>query len=905
MSTLPPSPSVFSSARPVPGRVGSFSVWFAAWNLHLIAACLVLFSATGAKAQTAPNDDCTNPIRITDEVIPFSNIGATGLESTPCGDVYRDVWFLYQPSRDEDVRVEVCSFTHPFVLEVFACDTDCFCPPSSSIICDNSEGTVSCAGGQRALFFPATAMNNYLIRVGSPFDQPEFGIQGFLEICCGEGLPEPDPDPPPAPDNDACSAAFEIGDGTSPLTTEGATTEPIPACVDIENDIWFAYTAPCTGLVKASLADSEFDTAIAVYTAEGNLCPPTRLIACNDDAVGLHAEVFFPSIMGQGYLLRIGGVDGSVGSATLVLTCDVEPVFGGADPKLAIPTGLAARAGDSNVTLEWDENIEFNLAGYRVYRATEANGIPVPLTTDDPIRIPYYLDQGIPNNQPVHYQVSAVDASGVETALSEVASATPGVLELRFRDGNAPIGGAVILPISALNARGITDASFEAVINIPFDASSTSTASFVVEGLLPTALTRNWNLQVEQLDSQNHRVFTTNPTGEPLFGEGHLANLVIRYNNGLLGAGITCSYVSTQVNGATQILAANTPETAACTILDEFQLGDVNGDKFFNETDIDLIGRLANGLDPSELPFYLFRFPTAGTAGPFAAADMNADRIIDVADAVLAERMLEGLPMNPPTKKQLPEEVGPYFLTIGQAKFDNPGGTTELRIGVESESMEGIAGMTFGLNYDSTLMEPVNVETTSLTGDLTLVTSLKDYLRPPPGGSSTGLQDPKAGLLRVTVFSATNVEDFEGDWIVVTLQDKNLAKVGETSDIVCSNVKFAQEYGEGFRWFTQVEPKNGEVAYGDTPTPTPSSTPTETPTESPTESPVITETLTPTPSETAATLTETATLTPTFDFDLFPDGEIDSRDLLLLLEGVRVETYDAGLLLEFSGAWEP
>jgi hypothetical protein len=92
----------------------------------------------------------------------------------------------------------------------------------------------------------------------------------------------------------------------------------------------------------------------------------------------------------------------------------------------AAPTGLAATAGDGQVSLDWDDNTESDLAGYNVYRSEISGGpytqIATLVATSD------YLDLAVTNGIPYYYVVSAVDTATPvpnESDNSNEASATP------------------------------------------------------------------------------------------------------------------------------------------------------------------------------------------------------------------------------------------------------------------------------------------------------------------------------------------------------------------------------------------------------------------------------------------------------------------------------------------------
>ncbi|OCT15518.1 hypothetical protein A8709_15700 [Paenibacillus pectinilyticus] len=82
------------------------------------------------------------------------------------------------------------------------------------------------------------------------------------------------------------------------------------------------------------------------------------------------------------------------------------------------PTGLAAVAGDSQVTLSWAANSETNLTGYNVYQ----NGVKLNTT---PVSGLTYLRTGLSNGTTYNFQVSAVNTLGNESALSSTITSSP------------------------------------------------------------------------------------------------------------------------------------------------------------------------------------------------------------------------------------------------------------------------------------------------------------------------------------------------------------------------------------------------------------------------------------------------------------------------------------------------
>jgi subtilisin family serine protease/fibronectin type 3 domain-containing protein len=85
------------------------------------------------------------------------------------------------------------------------------------------------------------------------------------------------------------------------------------------------------------------------------------------------------------------------------------------------PAGLAATAGDGQVVLDWTDNVEPDLAGYRVYRRNPDGTWSFISTAPTSA----YMQTGLTNGTSYTYRVTALDATGNESVPSLEASATP------------------------------------------------------------------------------------------------------------------------------------------------------------------------------------------------------------------------------------------------------------------------------------------------------------------------------------------------------------------------------------------------------------------------------------------------------------------------------------------------
>jgi arylsulfatase A len=85
------------------------------------------------------------------------------------------------------------------------------------------------------------------------------------------------------------------------------------------------------------------------------------------------------------------------------------------------PTGLGLVSGNGSVTLDWDDNNEPDLSGYRIYRRTEPSE-PLLVGT---ATASTYIDYGLHNGFTYFYFVTATNNSGAESGGSNEVGGTP------------------------------------------------------------------------------------------------------------------------------------------------------------------------------------------------------------------------------------------------------------------------------------------------------------------------------------------------------------------------------------------------------------------------------------------------------------------------------------------------
>ncbi|MHC4337674.1 MAG: trypsin-like serine peptidase [Planctomycetota bacterium] len=125
----------------------------------------------------------------------------------------------------------------------------------------------------------------------------------------------------PAPPNDDCNDAIAVTEGVPYVgSTMGATAGIADSSCGYNDtkDVWHSYTPNNPGLVTISLADSTFDTTLAVFDG----CGGTEM-ACNDDDFCREdyvSEIMMSMAAANTYLIRIAGYDGDAGDYTLTVT---------------------------------------------------------------------------------------------------------------------------------------------------------------------------------------------------------------------------------------------------------------------------------------------------------------------------------------------------------------------------------------------------------------------------------------------------------------------------------------------------------------------------------------------------------------------------------------------------------
>jgi|GEM_PF-3599612 len=289
--------------------------------------------------------------------------------------VNNDLWYEYTATCTGQLFVDTCGTADDTRLAVYNVDCAAINGGALPVECNDDHGNVdeadtgnTCdAALAAALSFPVVQGETYIIRVGSfstttPAPLGLFNLNiacavaGGPEACCFEDGTCQDLEPgacagaggtaqgfgsncgttscplPPS-GNDECDANIvEVFNGSTPVDLSDATSSgqdasscdyPFPtdgSNPNPNNDLWYEYTATCTGTLFIDTCGSAADTRLAVYDVncaaiDGGALP----VECNDDhgqalegdtgntcPDTFSASLSLPAVQGQTYIIRVG-----------------------------------------------------------------------------------------------------------------------------------------------------------------------------------------------------------------------------------------------------------------------------------------------------------------------------------------------------------------------------------------------------------------------------------------------------------------------------------------------------------------------------------------------------------------------------------------------------------------------
>lgn len=278
-------------------------------------------SVTSAGAGPA-NDNCDGAVAVALPECPdvITVNGTTVGATIDCPGVlnWNSVWYKFDlPYASNKLSIDFCPTATPIatvgIVLYNSCPVDC-----PSYILTSGYQWTTCPNGNTGpqLWWNGLPAGTYYLPVylvdysGSPF-------MDFSFNACVQPLV--------APPNDNCENATPVGDVTNLAFSTAAASFDGPGLCQTAPNVWYCYTASCNGNAHIALCGSSYDTKLGVY--DGCTCPPTTLLGCNDDGCGgyLQSDLSIPVVMGQTYLIEVGGFASNTGDGFLSISCALPP----------------------------------------------------------------------------------------------------------------------------------------------------------------------------------------------------------------------------------------------------------------------------------------------------------------------------------------------------------------------------------------------------------------------------------------------------------------------------------------------------------------------------------------------------------------------------------------------------
>jgi len=232
-----------------------------------------------------------------------------------------DVWYTYFATCPFPISFDTLGSAYDTALSVH---TGCPGTTANQIACDDDGAGFPFS----RITFEPTVGTTYYIRVSgfnSNTGQYQLNVSGTV------------------PSNDTCAAAAPaLLNSPNIGSTACATNDGSANCAASAGspDVWYTYTASCTGTAVIDTVGSGYDTALSVHTG----CPGTigNQIACDDDGAGFpFSRINLATTAGTTYLIRVSGFANNFGDYQLNID-DCTPDNNACDSAVAIGNGATA-----------------------------------------------------------------------------------------------------------------------------------------------------------------------------------------------------------------------------------------------------------------------------------------------------------------------------------------------------------------------------------------------------------------------------------------------------------------------------------------------------------------------------------------------------------------------------------
>lgn len=436
-----------------------------------------------------------------------------------------------------------------------------------------------------------------------------------------------------------------------------------------------------------------------------------------------------------------------------------------------IPKNLMAHSGVDEISLLWGPVPHDNVRGYMLERKIAGNtlGTRLPESADA-----VYYDNDIDSVE-YEYRVAVVDILGNVETFSKPVTVLGNTLVLWAPWAQGLAGDEVIAPIGIGSTRGLKPKNVS--ITITYDPE-------VVEfqGLLTTVLSKPLNyLEPEQTPGQITLIATA-PQGQIPIGEGRFFDLRMKLKADIPD-GCRETLISDLVILNTDSQGITTATMPGTICAGDAPWGDMNGDGVVNMDDAQLaLAIITRNLTPSAEQLFL--------------GDLNGDRRIDAADAVLILRLAKGMSINPEQNDKSVENkaFSSRLVSLPNSLSIAKGCSAVVPITVDDADL--VAGMDLVISYTRADLQCDAVCPSPATAGYELTTDLG------------------TGYVRLSFSDATALpagKTIVAYLIVTAIGDETLEGVRPPARIRINYAELKGDLGESFRWYGDIERKDAKV----------------------------------------------------------------------------------------------
>jgi formylglycine-generating enzyme required for sulfatase activity len=435
-----------------------------------------------------------------------------------------------------------------------------------------------------------------------------------------------------------------------------------------------------------------------------------------------------------------------------------------------VPKNLMAQSGVNEIILLWGPVPHDNVRGYVVARqaAAEANSTRFPETGD-----PVYYDKTIASVQ-YEYRVAVIDVLGNVEGFSLPVTVLGNTLTLWAPWAPGKAGEPVITPIGIGSTRGLNPKNVSITVNY-------DTTMMEYMGVLTTVLSAPLEYFIDDTVAGKITILATAPDGQLPIGEGRFFDLQMRLKDDVPD-GCQNTLISEVVILNSSGAAVATYPIAGTVCAGDVRWGDMNQDGLVSDEDAAAVLDIAvHNETPTEAELFF--------------GDLNGDRRIDAADAVLIMRLAQGLPINPPQEdKSLQKEFGSRFVSV-PAAVSIPKGCQFL-LPVTVDNAAAMAGMDLVVSYTRADLRCDAICPAPATRNHTLMTDLG------------------TGYVRFSLSDTTALPDGEtivAYMVFTVIGDTTLEGVRPPARVRINYAEMKGELGESFRWYGDITRQDAAV----------------------------------------------------------------------------------------------